>query len=339
MMDFIFAGYMHMIYVLLFAVLIDLAVGEPPARLHPVVWIGTLIGIFKKHIPSSGRKTYGVFMGISCILFASLIAYIVLLVSNQSLVPELVGIVIEAYFLKSTFSIRRLLFAGEEVASSLEVGALEEARKQLSMYVSRDTSKLSDSHVSSAAIETVSENYVDSVLSPLLYYSVAGPFGLIAAYAFKAVSTLDSMVGYRDEAHREVGFFSAKLDDVLNWIPARISLFFIWVAAFFLNILPKNMSFDPSGAYYCSNKDCKVPDSPNSGYPMAAVAGAVGVKLEKPGVYVLGEGLASPGAESIKRANRLVEGAALISIACFSLVIMFLQTFYGNLCNLVKVIL
>jgi len=327
MMDFIFAGYMHMIYVLLFAVLIDLAVGEPPARLHPVVWIGTLIGIFKKHIPSSGRKTYGVFMGLSCILFASLIAYVVLLISSQSPVPELVGIVIEAYFLKSTFAIRRLLFAGEEVASSLEVGALEEARRQLSMYVSRDTSKLGGSHVSSAAIETVSENYVDSILSPLLYYSVAGPFGLIAAYAFKAVSTLDSMVGYRDEAHRDIGFFSAKLDDVLNWVPARISLFFIWLAAFFLNIMPKTMSFDPSGACSCSTNDCKVPDSPNSGYPMAAVAGAIGVKLEKPGVYVLGQGLASPGAESIKKANWLVEGAALISIACFSLVIYIFTNF------------
>jgi adenosylcobinamide-phosphate synthase len=87
------------------------------------------------------------------------------------------------------------------------------------------------------------------------------------------------------------------------------------------------MSFDPSGACYCSNNDCKVPDSPNSGYPMAAVAGAVGVKLEKPGVYVLGQGLALPGAESIKRANRLVEGAALISIACLSLVIYVFTNF------------
>jgi adenosylcobinamide-phosphate synthase len=203
---------------------------------------------------------------------------------------------------------------------SLSWEGLDAARKRLSMYVSRDTSGLSEADVSSAAIETMSENFVDSVFTPLFYYAIFGPLGLVAAFAYKAVSTLDSMVGYKDEENIDMGKFSAKLDDLLNWPTARLSVFFVVVTAALLNLF-RRFTYDPSEARLCAFRDCLVPPSPNSGYPMAAFAGALRLRMEKPGTYVLGKNYALPAGEDINRASRLILATSLFAVAVLALVV------------------
>ncbi|WP_445474151.1 cobalamin biosynthesis protein [Methanococcoides methylutens] len=311
----------HLISVLLLATAFDLLIGEPPTALHPVVWIGNLIGFFKRSAPATHRKLYGVLFALVVILFASSIAYAVLLVANLSFLPGFVVLLIEAYFLKSTFAIRRLIEAGTEVNAELEKGDLPSARSKLSMYVSRDTSKLSEGQVSSSVIETCSENFVDGILSPLFYYAILGPYGLIGAYAFKAVSTLDSMVGYMDDKHRDLGYFSAKTDDVLNWIPARICVIYITLGSVLAGMISKGKKFDHAGAIKCATSDCRSCSSPNSGYPMASVAGVLGVRLEKPNTYVIGKDFSLPVADDIKQASVVIAAASLLAVFSFAVLI------------------
>lgn len=320
MIDFELLTSLHLLNVLLLAILIDFAIGEPTPRLHPVVWIGNLIYFFKRNAPESHRLAYGVFIGLFCMAFASAIALAVLWIASASWMPEIGAIFIEALFLKCTFAIRRLLHAGDELHMALCEEGLESARQKLSMYVSRDTSKLSESDVSSAAIETMSENFVDSIFTPLFYYAIFGPLGLVAAYAYKAVSTLDSMVGYKDEDHIKMGKFSARLDDVLNWPTARLSVFFIILASFILNIF-RGSAYDPAEAQLCAFRDCRIPSSPNSGYSMAAFAGSLKLRMEKPGTYVLGEKYARPGCEDINRASLLILATSLLTVALLALVV------------------
>ena len=320
MIDFELFTSLHLVNVLLMAILIDFAIGEPTPRLHPVVWLGNIIYFFKRNAPKSYRLAYGVFIGLFCMAFFSAIALIILWIASASWMPEIGAIFIEGLFLKCTFTIRRLLYAGDEIDMALRDEGLDSARQKLSMYVSRDTSNLDEGSVASAAIETMSENFVDSILTPLFYYAIFGSLGLVAAYAYKAISTLDSMVGYKDEEHIKMGKFSARLDDVLNWPTARLSVVFIVVASFVLNIL-KRSTYYPTEANTCAFRDCRVPSSPNSGYPMAAFAGALKIKLEKPGTYILGQEYSLPDVEDIGRASQLILATALLSVAVLALVV------------------
>ncbi len=312
----------ELVIVLLLAYTLDLAFNEPPAAIHPVVWMGKLIAILKKNAPKTHRKLYGVFMGLSTILFGSLIAYFVLLFMGVENIPAPLRYIVAAYFLKATFAVRCLYAAADEVRKELDAGKLEAARQKLSMYVSRDTSKLDESHISSSIIETTSENYVDGILSPLLFYACFGPFGLIAAYVFKATSTLDSMVGYMDERHRDIGWFSAKLDDVLNWVPARLSVLFISAAALTIKLVYRGIKVpDYKRTLKSGFADGLKTPSPNSGFPMASVAGALRIKLEKPNTYVLGEGFAYPVSQDIKLTSWITLVASLFAIIVSLLII------------------
>ncbi len=312
----------HLALVLLLAAVIDIVFGEPPAAVHPVVWIGKLINILKNAAPKTHRKMYGVAMALCCVLFAALLGYSVLYIAALPGIPGILALLIEAYFLKATFAINCLLSPAREIYKYLEENRLDKVREMLPIYVSRNTSKLTKTQMSSAVIESVSENYVDGILSPIFYYALFGEFGLVAAYVFKAISTLDSMVGYKTEPYRELGYFSAKSDDVLNWIPARISVIFILAAAFTISLLPKKQSqTNPLNSIKSALEDGMKTPSPNSGYPMAATAGALGVKLEKPDTYVLGASYPPTEVKDIKRVSQLIAVASGFSLAAFAAVI------------------
>jgi adenosylcobinamide-phosphate synthase len=312
----------HLALVLLLAAGIDIVFGEPPAAVHPVVWIGKLIGFLKNAAPKTHRKLYGTAMALCCVFFASLLGYSVLYVANFPGVPGILGLFIEAYFLKATFAINCLLSPARKIYKHLEENQLEKVREMLPIYVSRNTSKLTKTQMSSAVIESVSENYVDGILSPIFYYALFGEFGLVAAYAFKAISTLDSMVGYKTEPYRELGYFSAKSDDVLNWIPARISVIFILAAAITVSLFPKSgRKINPLNSVKTAIEDGMKTPSPNSGYPMAATAGALGVKLEKPDTYVLGASYPPTEVKDIKRVSQLIAIASGFSLVAFVAVI------------------
>ncbi len=314
-----------LIYVLLLALAFDILIGEPPAAVHPVVWIGKFIQVFRDHAPSSHRKSYGVLMGLATIAFASLIGLAVLLVATFEPIPEAVRLLFAAYFLKSTFAVQSLLSPAKEISYDLINDRLQQARDKLPIFVSRDPSSLSKEQASSAVIESVSENYVDGILTPLFYYMLLGPFGLIGAYAYKAVNTLDSMIGYRDETYLELGFFSAKLDDILNWIPARLSILFIAGASAVISVFSSGKADVASSLKLASTQAHNTP-SPNSGYPMAATAGAIRVRLEKPNNYVLGDEYSVPQPDDIQRTSQIIFIASILSVAAIAAVINYLWT-------------
>jgi adenosylcobinamide-phosphate synthase len=319
----------HLALVLLLAAAMDIVFGEPPAAVHPVVWIGKLIGFLKNAAPKTHRKLYGGAMALCCVLFAALLGYSVLYIAALPGIPWVLALLIEAYFLKATFAIKCLLNPAKEIYKYLEENRLEKVRELLPIYVSRDPSKLTKTQMSSAVIESVSENYVDGILSPIFYYAVFGGYGLVAAYVFKAISTLDSMIGYKTEPYRELGYFSAKTDDALNWIPARISVIFILAAALTLNLLPKRLGkINPFNSIKSAFEDGMKTPSPNSGYPMAATAGALGVKLEKPDYYVLGASYPPTEIKDIKRVSQLIAIASGFSIAAFAAIIQIAGVLY-----------
>jgi adenosylcobinamide-phosphate synthase len=312
----------HLVLVLLLAAAIDVIFGEPPAAVHPVVWIGKLIKFLKNAAPKTHRKLYGVLMALCCVFLAALLGYSVLYIAAFPGIPGIFGLLIEAYFLKATFAINCLLSPAREIYRHLEENRLEKVRELLPIYVSRNTSKLTRTQMSSAVIESVSENYVDGILSPIFYYALFGGFGLVAAYVFKAISTLDSMIGYKAEPYKELGWFSARSDDVLNWIPARISVIFILAAALVVALLPKKQGkINPLNVIQSVLEDGMKTPSPNSGYPMAATAGALGVKLVKPDCYVLGASYPPTEINDIKRVSQLIAIASGFSLAAFAAVI------------------
>ncbi len=292
--------------VLAIAITIDLAFGEMPNTLHPVVWIGSLIQKTTMICEQAAQKSqkpqkYLCGLALALIVISCAAAFGMLLNVLASHHP-IAGIVVTAYFLKSTFSIRSLVSSSNLIRRDLSANDLKSARSDLTSLVSRDASGLDEPKIASAAIESTAENFVDSILSPILYFAL---FGIPGALVYKAINTLDSMVGYQNERFREIGFVSAKLDDVVNWIPARLSVIFILLAS---------IRFSPRSALRVCLRDHALPASPNSGYPMAMVAGALSCRLEKPGSYVLGGEYPNPTGEHIRHANWVVLVATFLLV-------------------------
>ena len=283
--------------VLALAIIMDILIGEPPATIHPVVWIGKLIK-YLKNLSFGNKRIFGIFMVIITAGF-SLLAGAVVVISS-SYISETFYLLLAAYFLKSTFSFRMLLTSARQIKSQLESGSLNNAKKDLKALVSRDTTNLDKSHLTSAVIESVSENFVDGIVSPLFFYLI---LGLPGALVYKAVNTLDSMIGYKNKEFIELGWASARLDDILNWIPARLSLIFIFAGSLFTG--------SPINAVKTCIRDHDQTASPNSGWPMAATAGSLGVKLEKKGHYILGGEFREPVPADIEKGSMLVGMATI----------------------------
>jgi adenosylcobinamide-phosphate synthase len=287
--------------VFLLAVAFDILIGEPAVRIHPVVWIGRLISFLRARAGPS--KLQGILLAMTVIAASVLAAH--LLVRAAGVLPVLLPLLVGAYLFKSTFAIRCLLETSSSIGRMIDQD-MEEAKKMLPALVGRDTASLSPAQASSAVIESLSENYVDSILSPIFYYIIFTPFGLglEAAVAFKAISTMDSMIGYKKPGLKELGYAGARLDDLANWIPARLSIIFIALA-------------QPRGARSAIRAALRYHNatpSPNSGWPMAAAAGSLGIRLEKPGQYTLLEEKSDPKTRDIFRAVRLMQSAIALNL-------------------------
>ncbi|MBN1323024.1 MAG: cobalamin biosynthesis protein [Methanotrichaceae archaeon] len=287
--------------VFLLAVALDLFLGEPPAAVHPVVLIGRLITALRRRF--SPTRLHGAILAASVVLASAVAGHLVVAIAGLAF-PGL-AIILSAYLLKSTFAIRSLLQTSREIGLAIR-DDLGEAKRMLPALVSRDASSLTERQAASAVIESLSENYVDAVLSPIFYYLLFSPLGLgiEASLAFKAMSTMDSMLGYRTPDLRELGWASARLDDLANWIPARISPPIIAAARPLRAIAALRSSFLWHG----------VTPSPNSGWPMAAAAGALGIRLEKPGAYIINESGGAPGVGDISRALWLLGVAMALAV-------------------------
>jgi len=284
--------------VLFLAIIFDIMFGEPPALFHPVVWMGKIINLFVNAAHRNHRKIYGLIMVFFCVGITILIAKAI-----ESIGTGILAIVITAYFLKSSFSIRMLLVSAMGIQQDLEKGNIEKVRTDLKTFVGRDTSNLNKHQSASAVIESLAESFVDGILSPLFYFLF---FGLPGALAYRMINTLDSMVGYKKEPFVQLGYAAARIDDIVNFVPARMSLIFIFIASIF------------TGKTIDAIRTCMLDHnktaSPNSGWSMAAVSGALKVRLEKPGYHVLGCNYNDPESFHIKKAVYLVGFSSFLVI-------------------------
>ena len=270
---------MEFLFVLLLALAIDLLFGEPPQPIHPVVWMGKLISLLERICPARGVSAQFVYGGIMTLLivlaFALPVYFLLSFLHNLNFVAY---VLIAALLLKTTFALKGLRQAALKVKLFLTQDNLKEARNNMSALVSRDTQDLEKPELVSAAIESVAENICDSFVAPLFYFSFLGVPG---AMAYRLVNTMDAMIGYHGK-YEYLGKFAAKLDDVLNFIPARLSALLLVIAAYLCRK-------DGKRAWRIMLRDHEKTESPNAGWSMSAMAGALRTRLEKKGCYVLGE--------------------------------------------------
>ena len=293
----------------LLALAFDVLVGEPPNRLHPVAWLGRLLAWGRAR--SRASSPAGLMAAGGGILAGVLLLVVGLAALASWLAGRLgwPGLVLEAALLKCAFSLRGLAGAAMGVTAALEAGSLEEARRRVARdLVSRPAEELSAPHVASATVESVAENLTDSLVAPLLFFLIGG---LPGAWAYRVVNTADAMWGYREGDLEYLGKAAARLDDALNWIPARLAAIGIVLSAFMSGAAGGRAVI---GAWRTMWRDGGRTASPNAGWTMAAMAGALGVTLEKPGAYRLGSG-PLPTARHIHRAVQVMLVASGLSVA------------------------
>jgi adenosylcobinamide-phosphate synthase len=286
----------------LVAVGLDLAVGDPANRLHPVAWLGHLIAAGRRRLCAGSPArllVHGAALTTAAAVIAALAGWGVTRLAAHAGAAQPLVLGVALWLL---LSLRGLFAAALRVARLLADGDLSAARQALAWHlVSRPTSDLSPGHVASGAVESVAENLTDAYAAPLVFFLV---FGLPGAALYRAVNTADAMLGYRDGALEYFGKAAARLDDVLNIVPARLAALAIVAAAAFV-------SGNGRVAWSTLVRDRTVTASPNAGWTMSAVAGALEVTLEKPGAYRLGNGR-TPSVEDIRRSVVLVASAAAV---------------------------
>ena len=269
-----------------FALLLDFLMGDPKTKYHPTAWMGKLIASLVPFTKSnSARKEFlGGILLVSVIVIVVSTLLVVLDVGISLLTIDIisvvVSIVIGSILLKTTIAIKGMQKHALAVVNAVEEGDLDSARNHLSMIVKRDTKNLDKNHILSGVLESVSENTVDGVTGPLFYYAI---FGLPGAFVYRAINTIDSMVGYKTTLFKNVGWFGAKCDTVLNYAPSRLTGLVMILGALILG-------YNWKESLYVMRRDSRKLESLNAGFPMAALAGALGTRLEKMNYYAIGNG-------------------------------------------------
>ena len=302
--------------ILVLATVIDLLFGDPLPwkpwkkryNLHPTVWMGLLTKNIERHFKNHDpriEKLNGVFLALTVIAAITIPVFLgvwfLFVLFGYTLLWSVVYVLAGAVILKLTICIKLETDGGIAVAKAIEAGDLAEAKKY-AHFSRRDAKNLTGSQIASAVIESMAENLTDFKLSPILYYA---SFGLPGAVAFRAVNTLDGMIGFKDTEHINTGWFSATLDTIVNYIPARLTTILIIAAAAFLGEDYKN------GWKIAFRDHSKVP-SRNHGWQMAAIAGALRVQLEKPGKYKVGDPIEELTPKKILRALKIRDLAIIL---------------------------
>ena len=312
--------------VLVLALLLDLLVGDPspnyPERLqfklHPTVWMGKFTGILEPHFKNPNpklEKVGGVLLALTVIIVFTLPVYFGLKLIYTYL-GILVYIIVAALILKLTICMKLETDWGKAAAEAIASGDLTEARKY-AHFSRRDNKELTGPQIVSSVIESLAENLTDFRLSPIFYYAF---FGVPGAVAFRAINTLDGMVGFKDPEHLHIGWFSAVSDTIVNYIPARLTTLLMILASAILGEDYKN-------AWAIARRDqAKIP-SINHGWQMASIAGALRVQLEKPGQYAVGDPVEELDANKILRSLR-IRNVAIILAILLMLPVLFLTNVY-----------
>jgi adenosylcobinamide-phosphate synthase len=281
-LDLSFFADSALIFILAF--LIDAVFGEYPDRIHPTIGIGKIISYLKPRLKSPNPKTEkanGVLLAIAVMLAAALPVFLVLFWLRQSFGfwGQIAYIVVGAILFKATFAIKGMGQYTKPIAAALKKDDLAEARKWLPYIVRRDPNSLNERGIISAAVESIAESTTDGITAPFFFFAL---FGVPGAFAYRVINTLDSMVGYKNVENRNIGWFSAKLDTIANYIPARVTAYLMVAAAY---LTRENWR----ESWRILQRDKHKTSSPNAGYTISAMAGALDTQLEKQGYYTLGD--------------------------------------------------
>ncbi|MDR0887973.1 MAG: adenosylcobinamide-phosphate synthase CbiB [Candidatus Methanoplasma sp.] len=311
------------ILIVLLAIVID-RIGEPPNALHPLRWIGNTVGWLDRRIKNRASKwnrVWGMLSYLGVFLLFWTIATLICTVLRyyladytfqydniQTSLGEILWIVASAVIFKFSFAVYSFRHHCRPIQKDLEEGRTEDAAAKVQMIVSRKTKGMDAEHIASSCCETISENLVDSICSPVFYF---GFLGVPGAVMFRCANLMDAMWGYLNDKYGHLGFFPAKFDDVLGYVTSRISPVFVAFTAWL-------MRYNYKGVIAAAMEEHRKTPSPNSGWPMTAVAAALGISMEKKDVYVMGKG-PMPSIEDISRCYRLVEWTSIIFILVITL--------------------
>lgn len=310
---------------------LDLLLGDPHWLPHPVVFIGKLISFFEKlflgkknserfnKLSKTQKRIAGFFTVLLVCVIVLLIVVVILICAYK--VNRIAGCLLESIMTYQILATKCLKVESMKVYKKLETGTLEEARYAVSMIVGRDTENLTDEEVTKAAVETVAENTSDGIIAPMIYLAIGGPF---LGFLYKAINTMDSMIAYKNERYIDYGFFAAKTDDIVNFLPARISA---WLMIYSSVFLGKDYSFKNGVRIF--ERDRYNHESPNSAQTESACAGILGIRLAGPASYggvienklYIGDALRSIEHNDIKRANKLLYSTAFL---CYFFCMIFL---------------
>lgn len=307
---------MQSIYLLITALLIDLIISDPAFIPHPVVLIGKLINFLEKGLRREGLSpTVEKMLGILLVLIVTAAAYLftLLIIRGSSALNYYLGRITELLLLSSCLALKGLVDSGQGVYSALKEGDLAAARKRVNQIVGRDCSNADRENVIRAALESLAENTSDGILAPMFFYLLGG---VPLAVVYKAVNTLDSMLGYKNEKYINFGWAAARLDDLANYLPARITAISFITAAFVF-------SYDFRAAFKIMRRDASSHPSPNAGYPEAAAAGALSLRFGGYNYYhgqehfrcYLGDKLKNFENSDIQRMKKLIYLSVLIFTA------------------------
>lgn len=306
--------------VIVLSLIIDLILGEVPNSIHPVIFMGKIIEKLKIYLPNT--KISGLLTILTTEFIFITISLILLLLC--AMINQWLFLIFSSLLLSTTFSINFLIESVRNIQKDLEED-IEKARKSMSYLVSRNTSELTESRIASAAIETLTENITDSIISPLFYTSILTIFfgiiiGILSAVLYRTSNTMDAMLGYKTKELINIGCYPAKFDDLLNYIPARITGYYVILAAYLLK-------YDYKQSYDVMKKYALKTPSPNSGYSMAATAGALNVTLIKEGVYELGYGTDELTKDKISQAISITKVSSLMFILTIVIIYFLIMLF------------
>lgn len=302
--------------------ILDLIFGDPYWMPHPVRFIGNLISILEKVIrrfmPKTKRGEYigGIILTVMVVSISMVIPLVIILMAKS--INTYLALTVETFMCYQILATKSLKVESMKVYDELAKNDLPSARKAVSMIVGRDTKDLTFSGVAKAAVETVAENTSDGIIAPMIFIAIGGaPMG----FFYKAINTMDSMVGYKNEKYINFGRFAAKLDDVVNYLPARISAYEMILSSFFLR-------YDYKNAFKIYKRDRYNHASPNSAQTESVCAGALDIQLAGNAYYfgklyekpTIGDNIREINYDDIKKANRLLYCTSFISIVIISII-------------------
>lgn len=305
--------------------IIDLIIGDPYSFPHPVIYIGKLIKCLENNIRKVFKKEKylkfaGFILWFITVGTTYLLTYLIIKLSKFNSITFLI---VNSFIIYTTLATKCLKDEAIKIYNILKSGDIYESRKQLSYIVGRDTNSLNEAEIIRATVETVAENTVDGIISPMFYAFIGGA---PLAMAYKAINTLDSMVGYKNDKYINLGFASAKIDDIANYIPARVCIIFMTIASLILRFNYKN-------CFKISIRDRKNHKSPNCAYPEGAVAGALGIQLGGTNIYfgkpvykpTIGDKYREIEIEDIKKTNKIMYLSSILSLIIFTLIFFCLK--------------